>query len=97
MTGKTPFPNFCITLMEGRLPLDIRFIIQRAQRTADLQWNRVSNLEHSDTKTETLPLGHRDLSNGDKGELYVCCRSTGQTADPRAKKFGPNIIWRIGF
>ncbi|GBM42049.1 hypothetical protein AVEN_256570-1 [Araneus ventricosus] len=97
MTGRTPFPNFRITPMEGRLTLYICFSIQRAQCTAGLQWNRVSNLEHSDTKTETLPLGHRDLSNDDKGELYVCCHSTGQTADPRATKFGPNIIWRIGF
>ncbi|GBM65803.1 hypothetical protein AVEN_164692-1, partial [Araneus ventricosus] len=30
-----------------------------APYTADLQWNRVSNLEPSGPKVETLPLGHR--------------------------------------
>ncbi|GBM58174.1 hypothetical protein AVEN_163941-1, partial [Araneus ventricosus] len=30
-----------------------------APYTADLQWNRVSNLEPSGPKAETLPLGHR--------------------------------------
>ncbi|GBO02991.1 hypothetical protein AVEN_24396-1 [Araneus ventricosus] len=38
--------------------------MQQAPYTADLQWNRVSNLEPSGPKAETLPLGHRGL--------YVC-------------------------
>ncbi|GBM45634.1 hypothetical protein AVEN_204763-1 [Araneus ventricosus] len=35
---------------------------QNAPYTADLQWNRVSNLEPSGPKTEKLPLGHRGLT-----------------------------------
>ncbi|GBO18083.1 hypothetical protein AVEN_231760-1, partial [Araneus ventricosus] len=31
----------------------------------DLQWNRVSNLEPSGLKAETLPLGHRGLLDED--------------------------------
>ncbi|GBM04733.1 hypothetical protein AVEN_55401-1 [Araneus ventricosus] len=33
--------------------------VQQAPYTADLQWNRVANLEPSGSKAETLPLGHR--------------------------------------
>ncbi|GBM65030.1 hypothetical protein AVEN_68951-1 [Araneus ventricosus] len=33
--------------------------MQQAPYTADLQWNRVSSLEPSGPKAETLPLGHR--------------------------------------
>ncbi|GBO31769.1 hypothetical protein AVEN_150738-1 [Araneus ventricosus] len=33
----------------------------QAPYTADLQWNRVSNLKPSDPEAETLPLGHLDL------------------------------------
>ncbi|GBO01060.1 hypothetical protein AVEN_98152-1, partial [Araneus ventricosus] len=36
--------------------------VQQAPYTADLQWNRVSDLEPSGPKAETLPLGHRGLS-----------------------------------
>ncbi|GBN21115.1 hypothetical protein AVEN_49215-1 [Araneus ventricosus] len=39
----------------GRLPVDW------APYTADLQWNRVSNLRPSGPEVETLPLGHRGL------------------------------------
>ncbi|GBL53426.1 hypothetical protein AVEN_119991-1 [Araneus ventricosus] len=31
---------------------------QQVPYTADLQWNRVSNLEPSGPKAETIPLGH---------------------------------------
>ncbi|GBO24706.1 hypothetical protein AVEN_142736-1 [Araneus ventricosus] len=37
----------------------VRGYINQAPYTADLQWNRVSNLESSGPKAETLPLGHR--------------------------------------
>ncbi|GBN73791.1 hypothetical protein AVEN_172713-1 [Araneus ventricosus] len=37
---------------------------------ADLQWNRVSGLESSAPKAETLPLGHRGLS-GWNGKRHV--------------------------
>ncbi|GBM65190.1 hypothetical protein AVEN_130587-1 [Araneus ventricosus] len=36
--------------------------VQQAPYSADLPWNRVSNLEPSGPKAETLPLGHRGLS-----------------------------------
>ncbi|GBN30000.1 hypothetical protein AVEN_266527-1 [Araneus ventricosus] len=39
----------------------VRGYINQAPYTADLQWNRVSNLEPSGPKAETLPLGHRGL------------------------------------
>ncbi|GBM04477.1 hypothetical protein AVEN_197891-1 [Araneus ventricosus] len=35
------------------------FHVQQTPYTADLQWNRVSNLEPSGLKAGTLPLGHR--------------------------------------
>ncbi|GBM36841.1 hypothetical protein AVEN_82831-1 [Araneus ventricosus] len=36
--------------------------VQQAPYTADLQWNRVSNLRPSSPGVETLPLGHRGLN-----------------------------------
>ncbi|GBN14348.1 hypothetical protein AVEN_214559-1 [Araneus ventricosus] len=39
----------------------IRFSVQQAPYTADLQCNRVSNLRLSGPEVETLPLGHRGL------------------------------------
>ncbi|GBM48377.1 hypothetical protein AVEN_103562-1 [Araneus ventricosus] len=37
--------------------------VQQAPVTADLQRNRVSNLESSGSEAETLPLGHRGSSD----------------------------------
>ncbi|GBN42187.1 hypothetical protein AVEN_174954-1, partial [Araneus ventricosus] len=56
-----PSPNFHATPTGGRLTTTYDFSVQQAPYTADLQWNRVSNLEPSGPKAETLPLGHRGL------------------------------------
>ncbi|GBL84441.1 hypothetical protein AVEN_117202-1 [Araneus ventricosus] len=40
----------------------VRFSVQQALNTADLQWNRVSNLEPFVSEAETLPLGHLTLA-----------------------------------
>ncbi|GBL91248.1 hypothetical protein AVEN_195134-1 [Araneus ventricosus] len=40
----------------------VSFSVQQAPYTADLQWNRISNLEPFGSKAETLPLGHRGLN-----------------------------------
>ncbi|GBN37845.1 hypothetical protein AVEN_256026-1 [Araneus ventricosus] len=48
----------------------------QAPYTADLQWNRVSNLEPSGPKAETLPLGHSGL------ELYERAESTLPEMEP---------------
>ncbi|GBN55516.1 hypothetical protein AVEN_226986-1 [Araneus ventricosus] len=40
--------------------------MQQVPYTADLRWNRVSNLRPSDPEVETLPLGHRVLCSGRK-------------------------------
>ncbi|GBN92175.1 hypothetical protein AVEN_261977-1 [Araneus ventricosus] len=53
----TPSPNFQATSTGGRLPTTSDL----ACNTTDLQWNRVSNLEPSGPKAETLSLCHRDL------------------------------------
>ncbi|GBM86676.1 hypothetical protein AVEN_98058-1, partial [Araneus ventricosus] len=39
----------------------VRFSVQQAPYTAELQWNRVSSLEPFGPKAESLPLGHRGL------------------------------------
>ncbi|GBO22631.1 hypothetical protein AVEN_181599-1 [Araneus ventricosus] len=53
-------PNCHATPTRGRLAINyVRFNVQWAPYTADLQWNRVSNLEPSGPRAETLPLGHR--------------------------------------
>ncbi|GBO28053.1 hypothetical protein AVEN_56346-1 [Araneus ventricosus] len=41
--------------------------------TADLQWNRVWNLEPSDPEAETLLIGHRDLRRGASLRNRVLC------------------------
>ncbi|GBO29328.1 hypothetical protein AVEN_184184-1 [Araneus ventricosus] len=41
---------------------------------ADLQWNRVSNLEPSGPKTKTLPLGHRGLLQHNEIANYIDAR-----------------------
>ncbi|GBM19446.1 hypothetical protein AVEN_259353-1 [Araneus ventricosus] len=43
---------------EDVCPAAYDLIRNRPTYTADLQWNRVSNLEFSDPEAETLPLGH---------------------------------------
>ncbi|GBN96015.1 hypothetical protein AVEN_110249-1 [Araneus ventricosus] len=57
----TPTPNFHATPAGGRLATTYYLACKQAPYTADLQWNRVSNLEPSGPKAETLPLGHRGL------------------------------------
>ncbi|GBO16968.1 hypothetical protein AVEN_201507-1 [Araneus ventricosus] len=62
-TGLTPFlgsPGQCATPTGGRLATMYDLTCNRAPYTADLQWNRVSNLKPSSLKAETLPLVHRD-------------------------------------
>ncbi|GBL76419.1 hypothetical protein AVEN_53191-1 [Araneus ventricosus] len=49
-----PSPNFHITPAEGRSIHD-RFNVHQAPYTENLQWNRVSNLDPSGLKAETLP------------------------------------------
>ncbi|GBM75666.1 hypothetical protein AVEN_45554-1 [Araneus ventricosus] len=56
-----PSPNFHATPTGGRLATTYDLACNRPPYTADLQWNRVSNLEPSGPKAETLPLGHRGL------------------------------------
>ncbi|GBL87374.1 hypothetical protein AVEN_118327-1 [Araneus ventricosus] len=51
-----PSPNFWTTPAGGRLT-PVRFKVHQATNTVDLQWNRVSSLEPSDTEAETLPQG----------------------------------------
>ncbi|GBO33501.1 hypothetical protein AVEN_101189-1 [Araneus ventricosus] len=53
-----PSPNFASGRALGHC---VWLGVQKAPYTADLQWNRVSNLEPSCPKAETLPLGHRGL------------------------------------
>ncbi|GBM26991.1 hypothetical protein AVEN_47190-1 [Araneus ventricosus] len=59
----THSPNFRTTPTGGRLVPYLRFNVQKAKYTTDLQWNRVSNLETSGPQVETLPLGHRAASH----------------------------------
>ncbi|GBM72022.1 hypothetical protein AVEN_200638-1 [Araneus ventricosus] len=51
----TPSSNFHATPAGGHLILDRRFNVH--QYTADLQWNRVSNLEPMSPEAEAVPLG----------------------------------------
>ncbi|GBM10262.1 hypothetical protein AVEN_49985-1 [Araneus ventricosus] len=53
--------NFHTTPTGGQLAPFVGFSVQQAPYTADLQWNRVSNLEPSGLKAETLPVGRCDL------------------------------------
>ncbi|GBL76517.1 hypothetical protein AVEN_48812-1 [Araneus ventricosus] len=55
----TPSPNFHATPTGGRLATTRDLA---CPYSADLQWKRVSNLELSGPKAETLPLGHRGLN-----------------------------------
>ncbi|GBN00848.1 hypothetical protein AVEN_89216-1 [Araneus ventricosus] len=57
----TSSPNFHTTPTGGRLAITFDLMFNKPTYTADLQWNRVSNLEPSGPKAETLPLGHRGL------------------------------------
>ncbi|GBN02106.1 hypothetical protein AVEN_9675-1 [Araneus ventricosus] len=54
----SPSPNFRTTPTGGRFVPNVRFNVQLAQYTTDLQWNRVSTLETSGPKAENLLLGH---------------------------------------
>ncbi|GBN37912.1 hypothetical protein AVEN_91465-1 [Araneus ventricosus] len=56
-----PSPNFCSSPTGGRLATTYDLAYKRPPYTADLQWNRVSNLRPSGPEVETLPLGHRGL------------------------------------
>ncbi|GBO28268.1 hypothetical protein AVEN_24545-1 [Araneus ventricosus] len=55
--------NFRSTPAGGRLATTYA-CVQQAAYTADLQWNRISNLRPSGSEVETLPLGHRGLRDG---------------------------------
>ncbi|GBO15856.1 hypothetical protein AVEN_229143-1 [Araneus ventricosus] len=55
-----PSPNFRATPTGERLATTYDLACN-APYTADLQWNRVSNLRPSGPEVETLPLGHRGL------------------------------------
>ncbi|GBO33428.1 hypothetical protein AVEN_121418-1, partial [Araneus ventricosus] len=52
--------------------------VQQAQYTMDLQWNRVSNLEPTGAKADTLKLGHRGSW---KRERRLVCSSRHPTKD----------------
>ncbi|GBN01922.1 hypothetical protein AVEN_113794-1 [Araneus ventricosus] len=58
----------------------------QAPYTADLRWSRVSNLERSGPKAETLPLGHRGLSR---------IRSIQRESIVIAKKFELEILTNL--
>ncbi|GBL75818.1 hypothetical protein AVEN_155096-1 [Araneus ventricosus] len=47
-----PYPNFRSIPVGVRLTHDDNFSVHQAKNTADLQWNRVSNLELCDPKVE---------------------------------------------
>ncbi|GBN15459.1 hypothetical protein AVEN_133020-1 [Araneus ventricosus] len=49
----TPHPNFHTTPTEGRLATTYDLTCSRTAYTADLQWNRVLNLEPSGPEAET--------------------------------------------
>ncbi|GBM49741.1 hypothetical protein AVEN_36359-1 [Araneus ventricosus] len=68
-----PSPNFHATPTGGRLATTYDLACNRPHTRADLQWNRVSNLEPSGPKAETLPLGHRGprSSSGESLKLKV--------------------------
>ncbi|GBN58597.1 hypothetical protein AVEN_259673-1 [Araneus ventricosus] len=53
-----PFPSFHTTPAAERL-CDLACTMPLC--TADLQWNRVSNLQPSGSEAETLPVGHRGI------------------------------------
>ncbi|GBL93684.1 hypothetical protein AVEN_32286-1, partial [Araneus ventricosus] len=63
-----PFPNFRTTPAGRRL---IPCHCNRLTYMADIQWNRVSNLELSGSKVETLPLGHRGLNFSVKSSEFT--------------------------
>ncbi|GBN55509.1 hypothetical protein AVEN_119255-1 [Araneus ventricosus] len=50
-----PSPNFRTTPAGGRLTPTYDLACSRPKYTTELQWNRVSNLEPSGPKAETLP------------------------------------------
>ncbi|GBN59286.1 hypothetical protein AVEN_201964-1 [Araneus ventricosus] len=57
-----PSPNFHATPTGGRLTTTYDLTCNRPHTRRIFQWNRVSNLEPSGPKAETLPLGHRGLN-----------------------------------
>ncbi|GBL75401.1 hypothetical protein AVEN_194593-1 [Araneus ventricosus] len=57
----TSSPNFHSTPTGERLATTYDLACSRPLHAADPQWNRVSNLEPSGPKAETLPLDHRSL------------------------------------
>ncbi|GBL60191.1 hypothetical protein AVEN_177887-1 [Araneus ventricosus] len=61
-TWAGPPPSIRITPAGGRLALTYDLTCNRTAYTADIQWNRVSNLEPSSSGAETLPLSHRGPS-----------------------------------
>ncbi|GBN20446.1 hypothetical protein AVEN_188504-1 [Araneus ventricosus] len=61
-------PIFCTTLVGGRLSLTSDLTCNRPTYTADLQWNRVTNLKPSGPETKTLPLGHNNGHSWKFGE-----------------------------
>ncbi|GBO30935.1 hypothetical protein AVEN_62394-1 [Araneus ventricosus] len=61
-----PSPNFHATPTGGRLTTTCDLT---CNRPADLQWNRVSNMEPSGPTAETLPLGHHVLKTSRNVQL----------------------------
>ncbi|GBO26263.1 hypothetical protein AVEN_137454-1 [Araneus ventricosus] len=61
-----PSPGFPATPTGGRLAT----VYDLAPCTADLQWNRVSNLRPSGHGIETLPLGRRGLQRTPEMRSY---------------------------
>ncbi|GBN77269.1 hypothetical protein AVEN_130965-1 [Araneus ventricosus] len=67
--------------------------VQQAPYTADLQWNRVSNLRPSGPKVETLPLGHRGLETEIGNQASMCNSSNIDYGNNRKALILNRIPW----
>ncbi|GBN20262.1 hypothetical protein AVEN_209989-1 [Araneus ventricosus] len=57
-----------------RLIIMLDLTCSRSAYVADLQCNRISNLEPSGSEAEASPIGHRSLASPLKGEwTRLCC------------------------
>ncbi|GBO37541.1 hypothetical protein AVEN_95329-1 [Araneus ventricosus] len=79
-----PSPSFRITPPRGRLALYVWIGGWQAQYRADVQWNRVSNLESSCPRADTLPLVNRGLQSF-LGKLIFECVGTSEMGRSQTK------------
>ncbi|GBM23124.1 Putative protein in type-1 retrotransposable element R1DM [Araneus ventricosus] len=70
----------------------MRFSVQQSHYTADLQWNRVSNLKPSSSEAEILPLGHCGL-----GVEWRLCERLPAQMSPSSSDHGSKLRARIIF